>query len=218
MNKIDFLKRVGLFILGLFIMSVGIAMIKFAELGVTPISSIPNVFSIKTTDISLGKFIIIWNILLIIGQILILRKNFKIYQLIQVPISFLFGYFTDLGLYFISNFRIDFYLQSLIFLIIGILILSLGISITVVADVILNSGEAFVKVISEKKDLDFGKVKIGFDTSCVIFSVILSLIFFGSIEGTREGTILSALLTGSIVNIILKHINDPLLSILNIKK
>lgn len=218
MKKIEFFKRFGLFIVGLFIMSIGIAMTKFAELGVTPIASIPNVFSIKTSEISLGTFLVIWNILLIIGQIIILRSDFKIYQLIQIPISFLFGYFTDLGLILLSRFTIDSYVQSLITLALGILILSLGVSITVVADVILNSGEAFVKAISDKKDLNFGKVKVGFDTSCVVLSIILSLIFFQSVEGTREGTILSALLTGFIVNIILKYIRNPLLSILNIKK
>lgn len=218
MKKNELIKRFGLFILGLFIMSIGIAMTKFAELGVTPISSIPNIFSIKTTKISLGTFLIIWNILLIVGQILILRSDFKLYQLIQVPISFLFGYFTDLALKFLSNFTLDSYIESLITLVLGILVLSFGVSLTVVADVILNSGEAFVKAISDKRDLNFGRVKVGFDTFCVIIAVVLSLVFFGSIEGTREGTILSALLTGFIVNIMLKFIKDPILSILNIKK
>lgn len=217
MEKIDLIKRFSLFMVGLFVMSFGIAVTKFSALGVTPIASIPNVLSIVISKISLGTFLIIWNVLLIIGQVLILRKDFKLYQLIQVPISFLFGYFTDISLEFLSFFEITTYFESLVSLMIGTIILSLGISITIIANVILNSGEAFVKAVCDKNDLNFGKVKVFFDTSCIICAVVLSFLFLGTVEGTREGTVLSALFTGFIVNIILHFIKNPIESVLNLK-
>lgn len=79
------------------------------------------------------------------------------------------------------------------------------------AGVIMNSGEAFVKAVSDTVHKEFGNVKIVFDVSCVIFSLILSLVFFDfSIVGTREGTIISALLTGVVVKFFSSKLSEPL--------
>jgi len=216
MQRSESIKRLILFIIGLFIMSFGVAMTKFANLGVSSISSVANILSLRIESISLGNFLILWNILLILGQILILRSDFDKKQLIQLPISFLFGYFTDICLKFLTNFKIDSYTKALIYLFIGVFFLALGVSITVIADIFLNSGEAFVKAISDKFNKNFGRVKVIFDISCVVISVILSLLFFKNILGTREGTLISAVLTGFLVNIIVGKIKNPLEKFLNL--
>ena len=59
------------------------------------------------------------------------------------------------------------------FKIIFIIILGFGISLSVTANVILNSGEAFVKAISDTTHKEFGNVKIAFDVTCVILAVVL---------------------------------------------
>lgn len=46
----------------------------------------------------MGSWLIIWNCVLIIGQIAVLRKKFQPIQLLQIPLSVLFGCFTDLGM------------------------------------------------------------------------------------------------------------------------
>lgn len=84
--------------------------------------------------------------------------------------------------------------------IIGTIVLAFGISLSVVANVIMNSGEAFVKALSDITKKDFGSLKVGFDVMCVVAAVVLSMLFFHlSIQGTREGTIIAALLTGVFV-------------------
>ena len=97
MSKKETEKRYVLFVISLFISALGVAFTKHGELGVSPISSVANVMSIKLDFFSLGIWLIIWNCVLILGQILILRKKFKPIQLLQIPLSFLFGYFTDFG-------------------------------------------------------------------------------------------------------------------------
>ena len=78
---------------------------------------------------------------------------------------------------------------KLILLFAGILILAFGITLSVIANVILNSGEAFVKAVSVKSGKNFADVKVAFDVFCVVGAVLLSLILFrGQIIGTREGT------------------------------
>ncbi len=197
MNKKELVKRYALLTVGLFFAGVGIAFTRHGELGVSPISSVANVMSFKFDFLSMGAWLIVWNCILIAGQILILRKDFKLYQLLQIPLSFLFGYFTDFGMWLVSFFPVSNYFLKLLMLFIGIAVLAFGISLSVIANVIMNSGEAIVKAISDKTGFEFGNVKVVFDVSCVLFSIILSLIFFDmKIIGTREGTVISAVLTG----------------------
>ncbi len=215
MNKTELAKRYLLFIISLFFAALGVAFTKHGELGVSPISSVANVMSFKFSALSLGTWLIIWNCILILGQILILRKNFQLIQLLQVPLSFLFGWFTDLGMWIVSFIPVNSYPLRIAMVIIGVVILGFGISLSVIANVIMNSGEAFVKAVSDMLNKEFGNVKIAFDVLCVILSIVLSLIFFDfTIVGTREGTIISALLTGVVVKFFCRKLKSPLNAIL----
>ena len=215
MTKKELIKRYLLLIFGLYLSALGVAFSKHAELGISPVSSVPNVLSYKFTFFTLGTWLIIFNCILIGGQILILRKKFHPIQLLQIPVSFLFGYFTDISLWCISSIPSDRYPIRLLMVFVGIVIMGLGISLTVIADVIMNSGEAFVKAVSDSIHKEFGYVKIVFDICCVVSAVILSLLFFNfSIIGTREGTILSAVLTGFVVKFFEKWLKEPVTGML----
>lgn len=209
MTKKEIFKRYTLFIISLFFSALGVAFTKHGELGVSPISSVANIMSYKFSFLTMGTWLIIWNCVLILGQIIILKKNFQLIQLLQIPLSFLFGYFTDFGLWCVSFIPADFYPLRLLMVIIGIIILGFGISLSVIANVIMNSGEAFVKAVSDAAKRNFGNVKIAFDIICVVLSIILSLIFFDlSIVGTREGTVISAFFTGITVKFFTKILRN----------
>ncbi len=211
MTKREVFKRYLLFIACLFFMGIGVALTKHGELGVSPISSVANVVSIKFTFFSFGTWLTISNCVLLLGQILLLRKNFKPMQLLQIPLSFLFGYFTDLGLWLARNIPNDTYVVRLILVICGITVLGFGITLGVIANVILNSGEAFVKALADVTKKDFGNTKIAFDVAWVLLSIVLSLVFFGGrLYGIGEGTIISALLVGVTVKLFCKTLQKPL--------
>ena len=218
-KKQEIIKRTFFCILGLFIAGIGVAVTKKGELGVSPISSVANVLSLKYTDLSLGNWLIIWNCVLILGQIVVLRKKFQIFQLLQIPMSFLFGYFTDFGMWIISSIEVDTYIMRLGMVLLGTVILGFGISISVIANLILNSGEAFVKALADTTYIEFGNQKVGFDITCVVLAIFLSLIFFDfKIVGTREGTIIAALLTGFVIKFFTKRIRKPLEKIMIISE
>lgn len=215
MTKKEIIKRYILLVIGLFLSALGVAFTKHGELGVSPISSVANVLSFKFTFFTLGTWLILWNCILIVGQIILLRKKFQPIQLLQIPLSFLFGYFTDLGLWCVSAIPVNSYMLRLVMVFTGIIILGFGISLSVTANVIMNSGEAFVKAVSDTIHKDFGNVKIIFDICCVITALILSLLFFDfSVVGTREGTVLSAVFTGFVVKFFGKRLKNPLTYIL----
>ena len=211
-NK-DTIQRYALFVVGLFFSALGVAITKKGELGVSPISSAANVMSIRFPQLSLGYWLIIWNCVLILGQILLLRKKFQWIQLLQIPLSFLFGWFTDFWL--VSFFIPANYPAKLILVIVGTIVLGFGISLAVIANVILNSGEAFVKALSDTIHKEFGNVKVVFDITCVIVAVLLSFLFFHALKGTREGTILAAVCTGFVVKFFNQLLQKPIESYLN---
>lgn len=211
MRKKEIAKRYALFIISLFFAALGVAFTKKGELGVSPVSSVANILSYRYTALSLGSWLIVWNCVLIAGQILILRKNFRPIQLLQVPLSFLFGYFTDFGMWCVSFFEVQAYWSRLAMVVIGVIILGFGISLSVIANVIMNAGEAFVKAVADSVNKDFGNVKIVFDICNVALAILLSMIFYNfSIVGTREGTVISALCTGLVVKFFRSGIQAPL--------
>lgn len=200
MSAKELSKRYILFIISLFVVAIGVAVTKKAELGVPPTSSVSNVLSLKFTSLSLGNWLFIWNLILIAGQILILRKNFQLIQLLQIPLSFLFGYFTDFGMWLVSFIKVDTYLLRMLLVVLGTVILAWGIALAVMANVVMNSAEAFIKAISDTTGKQFGNLKIAFDCACVVLTILLSLIFFDfTLRGTREGTVISAIFTGMLV-------------------
>lgn len=205
MSAGELIKRYGLFIISLFISALGVAVTKRGELGVSPISSAANVMSMRFTALSLGSWLIIWNCILIVGQIALLRRNFKLIQLLQVPLSFLFGWFTDIGMCIAALLPVSGYISRLAAVVCGTVILGFGIFLSVAANVIMNSGEAFVKAVSDVSGKQFGNVKIIFDISNVTFAAVLSLALFDlKIVGLRDGTVIAALLTGVCVKIFTK--------------
>ncbi len=195
------LKRYIIFMIGLFINALGVSLVTKASLGTSPISSIPYVLSLQF-DLTLGNFTIIFSILLILLQLVILRKNFKIENLLQIPVSILFGYFIDLTMYLFLWLDPRHYLMSIVVLLIGCFVLGFGVYLEVLADVIMLPGESFVRAIVQTWNTNFGTTKIIFDTSMSVIAGVLSFVFFGKLNGVREGTIIAALLVGFVARIL----------------
>ena len=192
MNK---LKRYIIFLVGLFVNSLGVSLITKANLGTSPISSIPYVLSLNF-PLTLGNFTIIFSILLIILQLFILRKNFKLEHLLQIPISILFGYFIDLTMLLFSFVNPTAYIAKLIYLLIGCVILGFGVYMEVLADVAMLHGESFVRAIVQTWHREFGSTKVCFDVSMAVIAAALSFILAHRLDGVREGTVIAALLVG----------------------
>ena len=202
------LKDYSLIILGSFFMGLGIALTKCADLGLSTISSVPNVVSIKYDFLTLGTWSAIWNFVMIAAQILILGRNFKPEQFMQIPVSFVMGWCTDFGVWLFTFIPAEFYFVKLIMTIIGVVVLGFGIALTVVAARVMNPAEAIVKVVADKTKYDFGTMKIVFDVFCVVFAIVMSLIFFNfKIVGIREGTIIAILGTGASIKFFVNCFN-----------
>ena len=191
------LKDYLLVVIGSLFMGWGIALTKCAGLGLSTISSVPNVVSIKFTFLTIGTWSAIWNIIMILAQICILGKKFKPEQFMQIPVSIVFGWFVDLGVWMFSYIPASLYAVKLIMTILGVIVLGFGISVTIIANRVLNPAEAIVDVVANKINRDFSTLKFIFDVFCVALAVVLSLVFFDfKIIGIGVGTIIAMLGTG----------------------
>lgn len=212
------LKRYIVFLIGLFINSLGVSLITKADLGTSPISSIPYVLSLNF-PFTLGQFTIAFSLLLILIQLVILRRNFKAEHLLQIPISILFGYFIDLTMVMLFFVNPQSYFLSVVYLLIGCVILGFGVYTEVLANVAMLPGESFVRAVSSTWKTEFGSTKVAFGVSLTVIAAVLSLIFAHRLDGVREGTIIAALLVGFIARLFGRRLSflGPLLFCTNEK-
>ncbi|WP_287793868.1 DUF6198 family protein, partial [Megamonas sp.] len=197
-RKIYMIKRYGIFLIGLTFMSLGIVLIIKSALGTSPISSVPYVLSLAL-PFTVGQFNFAVSSLMFILQPIILRNKFEWVQILQVPMTFIFCAFIDLFMYIFSWLHLQAYYQHILVLLIGCICMGIGVTCQLLGRVVMLPGEGLVNAIATHWKLDFGKIKVIFDWSLVAIAGGLSLYYFGTIEGIREGTLVSAFATGLLV-------------------
>lgn len=194
----ELIERYATLIVGLFLMSIGIALSIHAQLGITPISCPPYVLSLGLSP-TVGQFTIAMHVLFVLIQVAILRRSFPKLQYMQLVMGFLFGFFIDFSVWLTAWMAPEAYWMRVLYVIVGSAILAVGIVFEVTPKVMLIAGEGLMLVLAKLWKKPFGKVKIGFDCSLIAISLVFSFFLFGEIRGVREGTLISALLVGFFV-------------------
>lgn len=207
MSKKELCYRYLFFLVGLFVNSFGISFITKSALGTSPISSIPYTLSLGFTP-TLGMFTLYMSIILVALQLLIMGKNFPKQYFLQIPLSFLFSYFIDVSMSFLAFLTPQLYPIKIICLLIGCFILGSGVFMEVVADVAMLPGECFVNAVSKTFHTDFGKTKIAFDTFMALTAIVISLILYHQLAGVREGTLVAAILVGTVARTLNRKIGS----------
>ena len=188
--------RIPMYFVGLFIMTIGIALSVKSNLGVSPVSSIPYTMTC-VWGIEMGKATIIFNAALVFIQILILRKRFKPINLLQVVVGIVFGYFTTFCNYLATYLpSTDNMVMRIVLMLVSTVFIAVGIFFYLPVDLIPLAGEGVMQAVSDVTKIEFSKVKIGFDCSMVVISVITCLICIHSLGSVGVGTVIAAFLVG----------------------
>lgn len=128
--------------LGLAIMAVGVGLSIKADLGTSPISSVPYAVSCFA-PVTVGQATIVMHCAFIAAQILILRKKYSLIQLMQLPVAFLFGFLTDLGVWAVQGIPCGAYWQRWLVCLAGIFLVAVGVSLEVKANVVVLAGKGW---------------------------------------------------------------------------
>ena len=178
-------------------MAFGVAFSIKSSLGTTPISSIAYSLTL-CTNLNIGITTFVFNAALILIQIIILRSKFKAKRLLQFINCFLFAYFTDLTLYIVYSLNIgDNFIINIFLVFLSIFLIALGIFIYMPANIAPLPGEGIVEAVAIVSDWKFSSIKIAFDTTMVVISLIMCYFFYTTPFGSVNiGTIISAFLVG----------------------
>ncbi|MCL2575157.1 MAG: DUF6198 family protein [Defluviitaleaceae bacterium] len=206
---ISLIKRLFIYNLGMLILAFGTAFTINSDLGVSPVSSLPFILS-EVSGFNIGLMSAAFFGVLVLLQIIILGKNFKWINLIQLPFAFIFGYFLDFARWVLGTIQFPTYFGRLGMLIIGIILIAMGIVFLILARIIIMPPEALCQALSQRfPRIKFHIAKIVMDCAIVAISITISLSFLGNLEGIREGTVISAIAIGKIIPYI-KKILEPI--------
>ncbi len=203
---VRYLKKLAVLAVGLFIMAFGVAFSINATLGTSPVSSIPYVTSI-ISGLSVGVMTMIVNTVIVLLQIPVLRKKFNPVRLLQIPVSIVFGLLIDLASLCIKNVVPVNYLIQWLLCIAGIILVAIGVSFEMAANVLTLPGEGFVSAVCTVAPIKFGYMKVIMDVSLVVIAVAFSFGFTGKLQGVREGTLAASVFVGLIAKLLAKAVN-----------
>lgn len=186
-------------IVGLFILSFGIALTIRGNLGTSPTVVVPYVFSGIFPKLSVGLLTMLFFVIFILLEILIQKKDFQKLQLLQIPYALLFGVFIDVSLKLTNAWQVQNYLLQWLICLAGCVVMAVGIYLEIIGKFSYSPLEGFVMAVFRKTKQDFGKIKIFFDSFLIGFALIISVLYFKGFYGVREGTIASAIIVGYLV-------------------
>ena len=129
----------------------------------------------------------------------------------QLPVALLFGCLTDLTLMSIQGLAPRTYIKQWLYTLLGVLLVGIGVSCEVKANVIPLAGEGFILAVCQTFSVPFPSTKVCFDCTLVALACILGFVCQGRLIGVREGTVAAALLVGVVSKQITKWVLDPLL-------
>ena len=143
------------------------------------------------------------NLGFILAQVCILRHEYKKTDVLQLPLTFAFGFFIDLMMFLFAHLSPALYIARIALALAGSVALAFGVSLQIVSNVSILPADGVVRVIARKSGMHFGIVKTIFDVSLVASAIILSFAVLHRLVGVREGTVIAALLVGNIARFFL---------------
>ncbi|MBR7124776.1 MAG: hypothetical protein IKC93_07945 [Candidatus Methanomethylophilaceae archaeon] len=201
------IRRATMFLASLMVISIGVVFIVRAGMGNSPLTAMPYTSYLIITQMSFGNWTIIWSIIVIIIEKMLMRGNLGNVQLLmQLVMSFIFGYFVDFADLLLGDVAPANYAMQLMFLIIGCIVMGFGICLELKSDFTMLAADGLILAIHMKTKIPFGKVKLIIDVIWCVMSLVTGFLVLNDFAGTREGTILAAILVGPIIRCIQKRI------------
>lgn len=203
--------RIIVYLIGLLIIALGINISRMAQLGISPVSSIPGVLNGIYPNLSLGAMIAIVYCVLVIAQIIVLRSKFKAINLLGVPVGVIFGWMTDFigvtkfkftvcGLYvgvdkeftgLLNSFASQNMPSNLgmkfVYLAVSILVIGIGVYIYLQPKLVPMPAEGLAQAISKVSGKAFGNCKTGVDMSLILIACVLQVVKLGGFETLLSG-------------------------------
>ena len=199
-EKLTF-KRIFNYIFGLFLITLGVAFSIKSGLGSTPVASIPYAFNL-ILNVDLGITTFVFQVFLVMLQLILLRRNFKTKHFFQLFVSVIFGSFTTFSMSLLTFIpSADNMIIALLMCVVSIILIAFGLFFYVPTNIVPISVDGITQTLAIVFNKPFSRMKVYFDVTIVLSSLILSYLFLGNFGSVGIGTVLGALCIGNVVKL-----------------
>ena len=199
--------RYALYLLSLFVISLGASLSIKANLGTSPLICLPYVSSL-ITKFSVGEVMFAFTLIFIFIQIILLRKDFEKRQYLQLIMGTIFSFFIDFSMMLVSFINPIGYVNQMLLLLVSCVVVAFGVLLEIQTEIVYLPADGVIVALSKVLKKEFSTVKPFVDTSLVVIAAILSVVFLGYLAGVREGTLISAIIIGPIVKVLKKYLDS----------
>lgn len=204
------LRRVLVFCIGIFLVACGVSISISSNLGITPVNSVPYLLS-EIYQVDMGYTTIGFYILLIISQVLLLGREFKLTSLLQIVGAILFGMFVSCTNRWLSFLPVPHvYWMQLLYCAVSVVVIGIGLFLYLAPNIMSMPGEGVMQALVYRFKLQNHRAKLLFDCSMVIITILLSLAILHAVVGVREGTVMAALGIGFSLKYAEKFLKQPI--------
>ena len=205
--------RYWIYLLSLFIISLGASLSIKANLGTSPLICLPYVSSL-IIKLTVGEVMFVFTLIFILIQVVLLRSDFEKRQYLQLVIGTIFSFFVDFSLMLVDFINPVGYASQMALLLFSCLVVAFGVLLEIQTEIVYLPADGVIVAISKVLKKEFSTVKPFIDTSMVIIAAVLSVVFLGYLAGVREGTIISAIIIGPIVRLLKTHLDKYVLRLI----
>ena len=203
-KKITFYSEFA-YIIAILILSFSVAMVSAADLGVSMIVAPAYILSQKVSFLTFGQSEYVIQAMLFI-LFCILMKKVKLIYFASFLNCVVYGAALDMWRAVVPVFNPEITAPGsmsmpirIAFFVVGSLITAFSIALFFRVYLYPQVYDFFVKGITEHFKINQTKFKTGFDMSCLAVSVIMTLVFFKGFVGIGFGTIILAVVNGSLI-------------------
>lgn len=156
------------------------------------------------TNIPVGTVLMILNITCVLIQWIILKKDFKLKHMLQIPLSIFIGYLVNYFYYdLFSNLVVCNYFTRVLLLICGYAINAFVVAGIMMLDVVTFALEGACKAFSDKYHVSFPKFRQLMDVLLIAIVIVLSFTLNLDLY-VREGTVIGMLTFGPMIGVFTK--------------
>lgn len=205
--KSSAVSRIPLYLAGVVVLCLGIVLCVKSGMGVSPINSIPYVGTFLV-PYSLGMLSVVFYLVNIAMELLLSKRERYVGILLQLPVSLLFGVGIDAWNAVIPSVS-SLLLRSLC-LCGSLFFTAFGIMLVVAAHLVPDPPTGAVQTLTRFSGKNMGTVKVLYDCTCVVISLLLGFCGAGRLIGFGVATIASAVCVGRILALLQNTIGKQL--------
>ena len=201
------------YVLGLIFVALGVAFMEKPDFGVSMVVAPAYILHLKISEtysfFTFGMAEYTLQAVLLIVMMIVVRK-FKVSYLFSFVTAVIYGFILDLCMMLVSHIPMDSMALRIAYYTLGMVLCAIGIALFFHTYIAPEVYELFVKELAFKFRKDIHKIKTVYDICSCLIGVLLSFAFFGFgvFKGVKAGTIVCALINGTLIGLCSKFLEQ----------